>query len=362
MLKTPYATLLLVCLVACSESPSTVSDAATSIHPPDCAPDPSGEPSWQVLDLCRSEGQLLSVSAHTHNDVWVVGAGGQILHFDGCRWSSVASGVTTDLWWTTSVGNTVFITGQNGAVVRVPRDRLAPATSMDTPTDVTLFGIWAASESDAWSVGFDPLDPDSDSVILRLVDGVWTSIDFPIGVDPKTDLFKVWGRAADDVWIVGRDGVILHFDGTALSRVESPDTDWVTVTGTSDKMIMVGGSQTGALAILEQGELTSISLDSVPPLQGICMGTKGQGIATGLFGAILQKQTDGSWLTDYNAPLDLFTPGEPPVEGCTTVIPDYHACAIDDRGGIYLVGGGFSSGLRDGTLLYYGPAHSTDGL
>jgi hypothetical protein len=38
-------------------------------------------------------------------------------------------------------------------------------------------------------------------------------------------LSAVWGSGPDDVWIVGSEGMILHFDGKDLRRVQSPTTN-----------------------------------------------------------------------------------------------------------------------------------------
>ena len=353
---------LCLCPLACANESSSMTSDAGGDTPANCTRDLEVEAEWQVLDLCRSSGQLLSVQAVRHDDVWVTGASGQALHFDGCSWTTQDTGVEDDLWWVTVTEGTVFMAGENGTILLHVPAVGAAFNRMDAPTDVTLLGIYAATPQDAWAVGFTPTDLEGDSVILRYDGATWSQVDFPEGVSPKTDLFKVWGRGADDVYIVGRDGLILHYDGVSLSKVNAPDTDWVTVTGTDEGIVLVGGAQLGALATLKDGQLETVPLQNAPPLQGVCLGAGGQGVATGLYGTILQRQADGSWLKDLQAPLDLFSPAEPPVEGCTSIIPDYHACSIDELGGAYIVGGGFPSGLIDGTLLYHGPPVSQDGL
>ena len=332
-----------------------IDEDATSGPDASCLPDTLEPAQWQVLDLCRANGQLLSVSAPAHDDVWVSGANGQLLHFDGCDWHTISTETTADLWWVHVSKTVVFVTGADGTVLRVQRAAPYTVEPMESTVSTTLYGVHATDDDTAWAVGFDPLDAESASTVLRLLDGVWSETPLPPGVDPKTDLFKVWGRAVDDVYFVGRDGLFLRFDGTELNALPSPPTDWVTITGTSTEAILVGGRQAGEIARYRNGQLETITPDSAPPLQGVCVGPDGSALATGLYGALLQRQIDGSWLTDLTAPLDLFNPAEPPVEGCTTFIPDYHACAFDERGGLYVVGGGFASGLRDGALLYYGP-------
>src|SRR6185369_14121834 len=44
----------------------------------------------------------------------------------------------------------------------------------------------------------------------------WASLAIPGGPG-----LAVWGSAPDDVWVVGADGLALHFDGAAFTRVET---------------------------------------------------------------------------------------------------------------------------------------------
>ena len=84
-------------------------------------------------------------------DIWAVGAGGAILHYNGGGWS------------------------------------LQPS-----PTDQNLYGIWGPAPGELWAVG-------KAGTALHF-DGIgWSSVTIP-GVD-GADLRAVWGAAADDVFV-----------------------------------------------------------------------------------------------------------------------------------------------------------------
>jgi hypothetical protein len=303
------------------------------------------------------------VAAPGANNVWIVGAGGQILHFDGCTWNEYDAGTTADLWWVSVTADAVFIVGDNGTIIRsVNTSAQRTFELMPAPTTVTLFGVYATSTNHAWAVGFDPMNPEPSGVLLHYEGTDWTTVQLPPELGANRDIFKVWGRSPNDVWLVGRDGLVLHYDGQSWLPVESSVTDWVTVTGTESETWLVGGKLNGEIGRVDGEKVNPVEIDGTSPLQGICASSTHGARASGLFGTILQRTTTGDWAIDDSAPLDLFSPADPPVAGCNTFIPDYHACAIDNEGGIYVVGGNFAGGLRDGALLYYGPPLPTDGL
>ena len=51
------------------------------------------------------------------------------------------------------------------------------------------------------------------------------------------DLNAVWGTSVSDIWAAGDAATLMHFDGTAWSRVDvghlvEPSVDFVAMTGT----------------------------------------------------------------------------------------------------------------------------------
>lgn len=124
---------------------------------------------------------------------------------------------TLGCWWLTSVHgstpNDLWAVGRNGVTLRISDAQgAAPkVTAIDSRTWAMLYGVWAASATEAFAVG-----------------GVGTIRHFVAGeareevVDPPAvgALHAVWGTSASDVWAVGDDACVLHFDGARWSRVE----------------------------------------------------------------------------------------------------------------------------------------------
>jgi len=117
-------------------------------------------------------------------DIYVVGAAGRVLHFDGNTWMPMQSG-----------------------------------------TELTLLAVWGFAPDDVYAVGFNPQsfgNPAAQKGIILHYDGVaWSEVQHG-----QTDTFfrDVWGSGPRDVFVVGgiegfgTPGVILHFDGANWTR------------------------------------------------------------------------------------------------------------------------------------------------
>jgi len=154
---------------------------------------------------------LLGTWGASASDVFAVGGGGNILHFDGSAWTLMASGTTQSLQdvWGTS-GTDVFVVGSGGTILRYTGTGWAPMTSGTTQQ---LLGVWGASRSDVFAVG-------ANGTILRYDGTSWN----PMASGTSQQLFAVWGASRTNVFAVGNAGTILHYDGTGWSPMTSGTT------------------------------------------------------------------------------------------------------------------------------------------
>ena len=84
------------------------------------------------------------------NDVWAVGDGGALVHYDGASWSNVSSGVTTDLrsLWAADATH-VWMVGASGRVLFWDGAGLA-SENTDTSADLgVVFGFGTTR----WAMG-----------------------------------------------------------------------------------------------------------------------------------------------------------------------------------------------------------------
>jgi len=302
---------------------------------------------WSV-PLSGRGGALLSVwtSAGADPDVYVVGAddgaGPIFLRMGAEGWVRVPVAASGTLWWASGVGGEVWAAGTGGRVVRY--DPVAGSLAdVSVGAAVTLYGVWGAATNDVWAVGGNVDGTQPAGAVYHYDGSTWTNVAPQLAAGGPT-LFKVWGAAVDDVWACGQSGTVMHFDGQSwTSSTNAPFESLFTVHGNGAAVVAVGGAVTPT--ILEAGvELGTahfwpVALPSgTNNLRGVFVPPTGDAWACGLLGTVLRR-TSGKWT---------------PVAGLpATTANDFHAVAVDDAGGVYVVGGDLAA-MDRGTMLYFG--------
>lgn len=170
-------------------------------------------------------------------DVWVVGAGGVILRWNGSAWSGVTSGTGQDLHGLWGSGpSDVWAVGFAGTIVHWNGSAWS-ATTSNPPLSSNLYGVWGSGPDDVWAVG-------DERAILHWNGFAWSAAGLPTprvetayagftGV--TTQIFSgVWGSGPSDVWVVGSpscksqeisqvcaDDSVLHWNGSDWSLASS---------------------------------------------------------------------------------------------------------------------------------------------
>lgn len=316
-----------------------------------CSDEPV-EVEWQIVhkDL---PGALLSVWGTGASDVWAVGgdtldgAGPMVIHFDGDAWTRVPTGETQgNLWWVFGFEDGPVYMGGDGGVILRKDD--AGFTRMSTPGIDTVFGIWGATPADVWAVG--GASDATGGFVWRLAGDTWSpEPTLPADVPGSAAIWKIFGTAANDAWLVGSNGVALHWDGAKLT----PGTTGVgsslfTVHARDGLYTAVGGLASGIIVEHDGTQWQNVTPDPAPMgLSGVTLGAHGSGIAVGSFGGVYSR-SDAGWV-----PEDLgFSVGA-----------NFHGSWIDDRGGMWAVGGQtFSPPYNEGVLIHRGVVISGQGL
>jgi hypothetical protein len=116
--------------------------------------------SWVPQQIPSTPYDLSGIWGSAANDIWAVGGGGTMLHYNGTAWSKVTSGTTANLG-----------------------------------------SVWGSGKNDVWAVG-------NAGIVLHYNGSTWSS-----STQGSTDHHRVWGTSASNVWVVGPEG-IHHFNGT----------------------------------------------------------------------------------------------------------------------------------------------------
>ena len=160
---------------------------------------------WQLVASQWPEA-LLAVSGRSSQDVYAVGAdkgrGPAVLHFDGERWTELATGHRGDLWWVHAFPQgPVMMAGGSATILRYEGGQF---TRMPTPglARHTVYGLWGARPDDVYAVG----SVSGRGGFVWHYDGTaWRELDVPHTAMPHTSdgdipgFFKVWGNDTGDV-------------------------------------------------------------------------------------------------------------------------------------------------------------------
>lgn len=303
---------------------------------------PELETGWRFI-LQDQPGALLSVTGSAGDDIWIVGSddgeGPTILHYDGTQFTRHHTGDEGDLWWIgRSPSGTLWTAGDAGRVFK--KTGSGDFEPLPTPEPVRLFGVLPFADDDVWAVGGDELT--GQSVVWHYDGSAWTQ---PADLDPalleRRIIFKIWGTSSDDVWLVGEGGPVLHKIADGWETIPVPNNGrLITVHGSGDTVISVGGFYDGFIVELAPGTCTEVTPDDLYQLNGVFVSDDGSAHAAGNDGAIWERTPAGEW-----SQLE-----EPPATDL-----DYHAIFQDPEGGFWAVGG-FLSGypLEQGVLTYQG--------
>ncbi len=119
---------------------------------------------------------LVGVYGFGASNVYAVGQGGLILHWDGSAWKPMTTNTSETLYnvWGTSATN-VYAAGTNGTLLHFDGNFGTPANPVPNPT--------------------------------------WTRVTVPPGYS-NFYFWGLWGTGPNDVYLSGQTGDILHFNGT----------------------------------------------------------------------------------------------------------------------------------------------------
>jgi hypothetical protein len=275
-------------------------------------------------------GALASVWGTSEKDVWLAGSdahdglGPLVLHLSSGKWLRMRTGATGDLWWVHGFDDgSVFFVGSEGQIHRYAHGRFRRVESPRTRG--TVYGVWGSGPNDVWAVGGDPIYGTGAFVWRYAGDHFESAGTLPVAPDDVIAYFKVWGTSANDVWIVGTPGIVLHYDGSRLERVDPGVFEPLfTVHAAGSAYAVVGGADLGVL--LEKSAGAVWSRAPLPDGTGLLTGvwlTGASGYAVGAQGTVLTR-TRAGWI-------DAKT-------GISTT-KALHSVWIDPTGDVWTVGG-----------------------
>src|SRR3989442_1436512 len=179
--------------------PATVNTFAFQVFVDAGAPQEHTVLRW-LYDPIGDGADITAVWSASASNVFAVGVGGKILHYNGTSW-----------------------------------------TAHPNPFPIDLNGVWGSSGSDVFAVGEINLGVPQGAILHY--DGTSWTLQQVIGTE---SLVGVWGSSGSDVFAVGGGGTILHYNGTSWAPQPSPTNTFLSsVWGSSGGDVFAVG--TGAI-------------------------------------------------------------------------------------------------------------------
>ena len=175
---------------------------------------------------------LMRVGGTGPGDIYLsgstAGAGGELRHWDGCRWSPAEASVPGAAGAIVGIGNEVWISGAGSRTGGFVMHRGPSGWSSFTPPNGAGYGsIWAAAPNDVWFAG---------SGFMHWDGAAFTTSPLPAGLPPSPDLSSLTGTAPDDIWAVeyGTPSEVFHYDGKAWTLVPALSFDGMRAVAKND--------------------------------------------------------------------------------------------------------------------------------
>jgi hypothetical protein len=318
---------------------------AVAVLPFACDTTPPLIVTWQTVGE-NLPSALMSVDGTSSKDVWAVGAdkgsGPLVVHWDGAAWTQMKTGYTGDLWWVHAFpSGPVFFAGAGGQILRYDGQKFERLEVPFALARQTIFGLWGSSPSDVYAVGGSA---GREGFVWHYDGASFTSIDLPTDVPRLSSgevpgLFKVWGSASD-VWVVGGSGTILHKRGAdPFVNVPSGTNETLfTVHGAGGDVVVVGGTSNGFALLGNANAFKDASPSQSGILQGVYEAPVGNVWASGEKGLVYQLVAGRLETIDT---------------GLAVAVGSLHSVYVDEKGGVWSVGGNVLSAALDGGAMIH---------
>lgn len=245
--------------------------------------------SGPLADSAGRTASVLGLHGTSPTDIWAVGGGGLIAHYDGTKWRSSATPTSAQLNSVAAISPTDVYAVGIGSNFIYHYD----GASWAAVHDMGAFGVIvrALASDNVWVSAFNG---------LRHWDGAsWTTIPAPAGVA----LRGLWAVSATEVWTGSTNGQLYRYDGTTLSQVASPTAEaiWGFI-GFAPNDIYAA---TGGSTILHYDGATWSLVGSLPTMQvSMLAGTSPTNLFLAGYNGVDQVyHFDGTAWRGYGAPM-----------------------------------------------------------
>lgn len=165
--------------------------------------------------------------SNSDTEVYLVGDGGKIFHYNGTSLQSMSSGTTQALQAVVCTGGgEAFAVGAGGAVLKLSAGTWS-AYGNAAPTQAALTAVWASAGGELFVAG--------DNVLLRYANGTWTTL------AGRSGLTQLHGISGTELYGVGGD-TVYRFDGASWQSVFKAPSALTGGVQSSSVIVLAGSS------------------------------------------------------------------------------------------------------------------------
>ena len=208
--------------------------------------------------------------------VYVVGNNGSILQYNGHNWTKMYTGSNEDLNGIWGNGRSVFAVGEKGTILKFNG---VSWTNMASGTTTTLLDIWG-NDNKMYAVG-------NGGEVLVYNGFVWDKM-------PTVTAYSlrgVWGSSENDVFAVGDGGTIIHYNGSEwIEQERGKFSSLKGIWGLSNNIVFAAGLQ-GTIVSYNDNKWSETESGLAYPLMGIWGASITDIYVVGENGTILKRST-----------------------------------------------------------------------
>ncbi|MBN9159968.1 MAG: hypothetical protein BGO98_37350 [Myxococcales bacterium 68-20] len=221
---------------------------------------------------------LLDVWGSSERDVWAVGSGGTIIHWDGASWTrvpiaygetlrSVGGSGISDVWIVSSTRVVLHSTGFGTTAGFVPVPPVYAADEKSGSDAWSLSKVWSPGPGTVFvggparTVALDVQDSLWRFRFGVAADRAWEPVSTFCRVWPCGNVTAVWGTSASDIWVIGPKGTARRSTGPIGSGGAEQWTTMETTLTTADLHGIWGSSASDVWIVGDRGTIRHWSGD-----------------------------------------------------------------------------------------------------
>lgn len=168
---------------------------------------------WHLIASSPDSSGAPAIWAASGDNAFAGGSNGIIYHFDGKRWTPMEKFTSDSIRYIWGFNNNDFYAVTDPTIYDNSNIYHYNGNSWELMKGSPVgWSIWGTGPTDLFVA--------ANGEVYHYDGSTWTTMIIPESAKAVT-LWEIWGAAGDDVFVVGNKGIILHYNGTEWSTMNS---------------------------------------------------------------------------------------------------------------------------------------------